>query len=440
MGCAPWRPSPLPVPITPEPLAIGGGSPVITAPFPPYRSLGEEETAAANRVLQSGVLSAFIGAAGPGFLGGPEVQALEREAAERFGVKHVVSVNSWTSGLVAAVGAIGIEPGDEVIVTPWTMVATATAILHWNGIPVFADIDPHSFNLDPSKVEALITPRTRAILCADIFGQSANIPALRAIADRHGLRLITDTAQAPGAELAGRSAGTGADIGGFSLNYHKHIHCGEGGLLVTNDDRLADRLRLIRNHGEAVIDSDDPAELANILGHNFRLGEIEAAIAREQLMKLPALVASRQRAAERLRAGLSDLQGLRLPAVAPEATHVYYVFGMVLNLECLGRARSWILGALKAEGVPALFGGYQCIHLNPLFRHRIAYGSSGFPWTGLTRGDSSVTYAPGLCPVAEEMHQRTFLGLNLCAHPYTDAEIDQVVTAFRKVWAHLESA
>jgi len=126
-----------------------------------------------------------------------------------------------------------------------------------------------------------------------IFGQSANIPALCAIADRHGLRLITDTAQAPGAELAGRSAGTGADIGGFSLNYHKHIHCGEGGLLVTNDDRLASRLRLIRNHGEAVIDSDDPAELANILGHNFRLGEIEAAIAREQLMKLPALVASR---------------------------------------------------------------------------------------------------------------------------------------------------
>jgi len=112
---------------------------------------------------------------------------------------------------------------------------------------------------------------------------------------------------------------------------------------------------------------------------------------------------------------------------------------MVLDPELLGRSRSWIVDALKAEGVPALFGGYQCIHLNPLFRHRIAYGSSGFPWTGLTRGDSSVTYAPGLCPVAEDLHQRTFLGLNLCAHPYTDAEIDQVVTAFRKVWAHLES-
>ena len=382
-------------------LAIEGGSQVIPDPFPPYRSLGEEEVEAANRVLRSGVLSAFIGAPGPGFFGGPEVQA--------------------------------------VIVTPWSMVATATAILHWNGIPVFADIDPHTFNLDPAAVEAAITPRTRAILCADIFGQSADIPALRAIADRHCLRLLTDTAQAPGALLAGRSAGTTADIGGFSLNYHKHIHCGEGGLLVTDDDHLAERLQLIRNHGEAVIQSDDPAELANILGHNFRLGEIEAAIARAQLHKLPALVASRQRAADRLRAGLADLPGLQLPAVAEQATHVYYVFGMTLDPERLGRSRSWIVDALRAEGVTAISAGYQCIHLNPLFRHRIGYGTEGFPWKGLASGDSAVTYGPGLCPVAEDLHLRTFLGLNLCAHPYTDAEIGQVVATFRKVWAHMEA-
>ena len=420
-------------------LAIDGGPSVIPDPFPPYRSLGKEEVDAANRVLSSGVLSAFIGAAGPGFYGGPEVQALEREAAERFNVRHVVAVNSWTSGLVAAVGATGIAPGDEVIVTPWTMVATATAILHWNGIPVFADIDPHSFNIDPAAVEAKITPRTRAILCADIFGQSADIPALRAIADRHNLRLLTDTAQAPGALLAGQYAGTTADIGGFSLNYHKHIHCGEGGLLVTNNDHLAERLRLIRNHGEAVIQSDDPAELANILGHNFRLGEIEAAIARAQLHKLPDLVASRQRAADRLRAGLADLPGLVLPVIANQATHVYYVFGMTLDPERLGRHRCWILEALRGEGVSALLEGYQCIHLNPLFRHRIAYGTMGFPWNGLASGVSTVTYGPGLCPVAEDLHERTFLGLNLCAHPYTDTEIDQVVAAFRKVWRHLEA-
>jgi len=421
-------------------LAINGGQPLIEKGFPPYRSIGGEEISAANRVLSSGVLSAFIGAPGPGFLGGPEVQALEREVAERFDVRHVVAVNSWTSGLVAAVGAIGIEPGDEVIVTPWTMVATATAILHWNAIPVFVDIHPHTFNLDPTKVEAAISPRTRAILTADIFGQSADIPALRAISDRFGLRLLTDTAQAPGALLAGRAVGTSADIGGFSLNYHKHIHCGEGGLIVTNDDRLAERLRLIRNHGEAVIDSNNPCELVNILGHNFRLGEIEAAIAREQLRKLPALVASRQRAADRLRDGLADLRGLLLPAVAPDATHVYYVFGMILDPEKLGQPRSWILEALRAEGVSALIGGYQCIHLNPLFRNRIAYGTQGFPWKGLASGESSVRYGRGLCPVAENLHHHTFLGLNLCAHTYIDPEIDQVVAAFHKVWSHLDGA
>lgn len=419
-------------------LALNGGSPVISQPFPPYRSLGEEEIVAANRVLQSGVLSAFIGAAGPGFLGGPEVQALEMEAAKRFGVKHVVAVNSWTSGLVAAMGAIGLQPGDEVVVTPWTMVATATAILHWNAIPVFADIDPLSFNLNPQKVEIAITPRTRAIVAVDIFGQSADLPSLRAIADRHGLKLITDTAQAPGASLNGIPAGTTADIGGFSLNYHKHIHCGEGGLLVTNDDRLAERLQLIRNHGEAVITSEKSQDLANILGHNFRLGEIEAAIAREQLYKLSELVASRQVAAAQLTQGLSSLPGLLLPKVSDGATHVYYVYGMKLDLDKLRVSRSWIVEALKAEGVTGLFAGYQNIHLLPLFRKRIAYGEKCFPWVGLESGISNVYYGPGLCPVAEELHQSSFFGLNMCAHDFNEKEIDLILRAFAKVWRELE--
>ena len=421
-----------------EVLALHGGDPIIKDLFPPYCSLGEEEKVAANRVLDSGVLSAFIGAPGKNFYGGPEVQALEREASKRFGVDHVVSVNSWTSGLIAAVGAIGLEPGDEVIVTPWTMVATATAILHWNGIPVFADIDPKTFNLDPEKVERLITPRTRAILCADIFGQSSDIESLRTISDRYGLKLVADTAQAPGAMVGDCVAGTVADIGGFSLNYHKHIHCGEGGLLVTNDSRLAERMRLIRNHGEAVIKTEDPFDLANILGYNFRLGEIEAAIAREQLHKLPHLVKSRQSAAQRLCEGLSDLAGLHLPVVASNCTHVYYIFGMTLDINRLNHPRSWIINALRAEGVSALMAGYQCIHLNPLFTKRIAYGTQGFPWKGLVSGESSVTYQSGLCPIAEYLHHESFFGLNLCAHPYNDEQVDLVIAAFRKVWSSIE--
>ena len=167
------------------------------------------------------------------------------------------------------------------------------------------------------------------------------------------------------------------------------------------------------------------------------MGEIEAAIAREQLHKLPSLVASRQRAAARLTQALSRLPGLSPPKVSPNATHVYYVYGMTLDFEKLNRDRAWIVKALKAEGVTGLLEGYQNIHLNPLFRHRIAYGTTGFPWIGIRTLDSNVHYGPGLCPIAENLHQHTFFGLLLTAHMFTDEEIDLVISAFKKVWSYL---
>lgn len=417
-----------------ETLALNGGTPVIEAPLELFKSMGEEEVAAASGVIRSGVLSAFIGAPGEYFLGGPQIRAFEKKAADFFGVKHAITVNSWTSGLIAAVGAIGIEPGDEIITTPWTMSATAMAILHWNAIPVFADIDPNSFNIDPARVEELIGPRTRAILAADIFGQSADMNALRSIADRHGLKLLTDTAQAPGSRTRGRFTGTLADIGGFSLNYHKHIHCGEGGILVTDDDRMAARLQLIRNHAESVIESNDPAELSNMIGYNFRMGEIEAAIASVQLEKLEDRIASRQRAARQLDEGLAGLRGLRTPLVEPGGTHVYYVYGMTLDVDALGVPRDRIVAALRAEGVPGLMAGYQNIHLLPIFQHRIAYGTRSFPWTLAER---EIAYEPGICPIAEELHAKAFMGLNMCMCEYHPGDIDRMILAFRKVWDNL---
>src|SRR5437762_2316448 len=236
--------------MTTEPLALLGGPKTITAPFPRHNPIGAEEVEAARRVVESGVLSRFLGCWDPDFYGGPKVQEFERQCARYFGTKYAVTVNSWTSGLIAAVGAIGIEPGDEVIVSPWTMSATATAILHWNAIPVFADIEPETFCLDPAAVEANITPYTRAIMAVDIFGHPADVDALMTIADRYGLTVITDAAQAPGARYRNRYAGTLTHVGGFSLNYHKHIHTGEGGILVTDDETIAYRVRLIRNHAE----------------------------------------------------------------------------------------------------------------------------------------------------------------------------------------------
>lgn len=421
-----------------ELLALHGGAPVISTPLAAFKSIGEDEVAVVSEVIRGGVLSAYIGAPGPGFMGGNQVRRFEQQAAEYFGVKHAVAVNSWTSGLIAAIGAIGLEPGDEVITTPWTMAATATAILHWNGIPVFADIDPDTFNICPQSVAKLITRRTKAIMAVDIFGQSADMPALRALAEKHGLKLLCDTAQAPGARVGDNFTGTFADIGGFSLNYHKHIHCGEGGVLVTNDDHLAERLCLIRNHAEAVIRSDDPAQLCNMLGYNFRMGEIEAAIASVQLSKLSARVESRQRIAEELNDGLSSLPGVKVPKVSTGATHVYYVYGLTLDVEALGVARELIVEALRAEGVPSLMAGYQNLHLLPIFRNKIAYGTKGFPWNS-PYCTSAVTYGPGQCPVAEKLHAKSFLGLNICMNELPPSDVELLIIAFQKVWSQLNA-
>jgi perosamine synthetase len=419
-------------------LALLGGPKTIQTAFKRYNPIGAEEVEAAKQVVETGVLSQFLGAWHEDFYGGPKVREFERQCSEYFGVKHAVTVNSWTSGLVAAVGAIGIEPGDEVIVTPWTMSATATAILHWNAIPVFADIDPETFNLDPKSVEANITPYTKAIMVADIFGQSADMDALTAIAAKHGLKVISDTAQAPGALYKGKYAGTLADVGGYSLNYHKHIHTGEGGILVTDHDDIAERLQLIRNHAEAVVGNKGVTDICNMLGHNFRLGEIECAIGIEQLKKLNRFVASRQRAAERLTQALNGLPSLRTPVVNADCTHVYYVYPMVLDVERLGVPRARIIKALEAEGVSGLAAGYTNIHLLPVYQQKIAYGSKGFPWASdICRRE--VNYQKGICPVAERLHESTYLGFAMCMHELADEEVDLIGRAFWKVWDQMDS-
>ena len=417
-------------------LAMLGGPATITSPYKNYNPIGEEEVQAAKEVIESGVLSQFIGAWHPDFLGGPKVKEFEAKCAKYFGVKHAITVNSWTSGLIAAVGAIGIQPGDEVIVPPWTMCASATAILHWNAIPVFADIDPVTFCLDPKSVEANITPHTKAIMAVDIFGQSAEMDVLMAIAKRHALKVISDTAQAPGAMFKGKYAGTLADVGGFSLNYHKHIHTGEGGIVVTNDDIIAQRLQLIRNHAEAVVEGMGVSDLTNMIGYNFRLGEIECAIGISQLKKLQRFVESRNRVATRLNEKLADLPGLKTPSVMEGCSHVYYVYGMVLDTKLLGVKREVLIKALEAEGVKGLSNGYQNIHLLPIFQNKVAYGSKGFPWSS-DICHREVSYAKGICPVAEKLHDETYIGFAMCLHDLTESDVDLIGKAFSKVWDFL---
>lgn len=420
-------------------LAIFGGNPVRTKPFPAYKVIGQEEKDAVNRVMDTGILSKYLGCWHDDFYGGPEVRALENEWAEYFGVKHAMAVNSATSGLYCAVGAVGTEPGEEIIVTPYTMSASATAALVYNAIPVFADIEEDCFCLDPKSVEAHVTSKTRAIMVVDIFGQPYDADAINALAKKHGLYVIEDCAQAPGAKYKGRYAGTLGDIGVYSLNYHKHIHCGEGGIVVTDNDELADRVRLIRNHAEAVVEGMGVADLSNMIGFNYRMPEIEAAITRCQLTKIESLVKERQENCEYLSSKLGQIPGLIAPKVREGCSHAYYVHGFKYNEAIAGIHRNRFIEAVKAELPPTelregegpLIGtGYvKPLYLQPMYQKRIAYGSKGYPFS-----ESGVKYERGICPVVERMHFNEFFSHEMMRPAMLKECLDDVVRAFEKVW------
>lgn len=417
-------------------LAIFGGSKIIKNKFKKFNSIGEEEASIVSQVLKKGTLSSFIAKHGDNFLGGEFVNKFERNWEEKFDVKHAVSVNSWTSGLICAVGSLDIEPGDEVILPPWTMSACAMSILNWNAIPVFADIDPKTFCINPNSIEKKISKKTKAIMAVDIGGQSCEMDEIIKIAKTYNLKIISDSAQSPGAKYKNKYAGTIADVGGFSLNCHKHIQTGEGGVIVTNDDSIAQKLRLIRNHAESVVGDAKIKNLSNMLGYNFRMGELESAIGIEQLKKLDQIISRRQQIAIKLYQGLDGLEGLILPSIGNNNTHVYYMFFMKLEIKKLkGAKRKKILKALNGEGVEGLGIKFSNLHLLPTFQERIVYGKTHFPWT---INKSNITYEKGICPVSENLEDETYLGYQMCMHEMSDNEIDLFISAFKKVWKNLE--
>ncbi len=404
--------------------------------FKPYKSVNSSDANNVDNIFKSGILSKFLGTYSDEFYGGHYVKELEKAFIEKFQVQHAISVNSWTSGLIIAVGCLDIEPGDEIITTPWTMSATAMAILHFNAIPVFCDIDKRTFNIDASKVEALITPRTKAILSVDIFGQSADTEKLNDIAKKYDIKVISDTAQAITAKRDGKYAGTLTDIGGYSLNRHKHINTGEGGIVVTNDDDLANRMRLLRNHAENSIGPDKiDTKLNNMVGFNFRMCEIEAAIALNQLTKVDQLIEKRCSVIFKLIENLKTLPGLIMPHIDTDNTHVFYLLPLILDLNYLSYSREHITQKLIDNNVPGVALGYVNVHQLPLFQEKIAFGSNHFPWSLNPLIDYD--YSHGICPVAEEYHDKSFFSLLVCNYDLDFHDVDQIFGSFCKTWDDL---
>lgn len=420
-------------------LACFGGKPFRTKPLELRKTLLDKDRESAINVLKEGDLSMFFGSPGPFFLGGKHVKNFEKTWAEKYNFKHAISVNSWTTGLMTAVGACGVGPGDEVICTPFSMSATATSILFYGGIPVFCDIEDETFNIDPSKIEALITPRTKAIMLVHLFGHPADMDRIMSIANKHNLKVIEDAAHAPGVYYKGKPVGAIGHIGGFSLNYHKHIHSGEGGLLVTNQDDLALKSQLIRNHGENSIEALQLEDISNVIGSNYRLTELQAAIATTQLTRLDDYLKHRNELHKCFSEGIKEIPGLTPPKIKQDCTHAFYIYPVKYDAGKFGISREDFVKAVNAEmPVPQTWeqtpfspGYIRPLYLNPVYQKQIALGSDGFPFTynkGVT-----YNYKKGICPVVERIHEKELLICPMLHEGTTLSDVNDLIMAIKKV-------
>jgi dTDP-4-amino-4,6-dideoxygalactose transaminase len=410
-----------------EKLAIFGGKPMREKPFQPHPLIGEEEIKAVNDVLRSGKLSTFHS----NFMGGERIRWFEKSFAEYLDVKYAIAVNSGTAALHASVAAIGVQPGDEVIVPSYTFTGTATSVLMHNAIPVFADVDYETYDIDPEKIEAAITPHTKAIIPVHLLGNPAEMDAIMEIARKHKLKIIEDSAQAPGAKYKDKFTGVIGDLGIFSFQETKNMMTGEGGMIVTNDKGLAERCSMIRNHGEMATFGKPREYLSNILGWNYRMTEIEAAIGIEQLKKLDKGNDIRIKNSMFLTEKLRKIRGFYPQKVVPHAKHIYHLYGMVIDEEEINIPRNIFVKALDAEGIPASTGYPRPLYENPLFKERVVYGNNGCPFTcKFYKGN--VEYKAGMCPVTEKLC-KTAVWLPIIRPPATLEDMRDVIGAIKKI-------
>lgn len=367
----------------------------------PYgrQTIEDDDVAAVLEVLRSDWLTT-----------GPKVGEFESAFAEKVGAAHAVAVSSGTAALHCAMYALGIKPGDEVIVPAMTFAASANCVVYLGATPVFSDVDPHTLLIDPADAAARITDRTRAIVAVDYAGQPCDYDELRALCDRHGLSLVADACHSLGARYKDRPVGSIADLSAFSFHPVKHITTGEGGMITTDNGDLAGRMRIFRNHG---ITSDHREreqkgswyyEMVD-LGYNYRITDLQCALGISQLKKLEKWVERRRRIAGTYDAHFSRMSWLQPLRVTHHARHSYHLYAVLVNTDLTGVDRSAIFGQLRSKGI-GVNVHYIPVHLHPFYRERFGTG-------------------PGLCPNAERAYQR-ILSLPMF-HAMTDDQVRIVI-------------
>jgi len=421
-------------------LAINGGLPVRSTFFRPQPFYNKELCIQkVSEIIESEFLSGYRGSFGPGFYGGEYVRKVEKlfkDYIQQFSEDevYVLAVNSCTSGLIVACGAIGLNPGDEVIVTPWSMTCSATAPMIYKAVPVFADIEKEYFCIDPEDVRKKITKKTKAILAVDLFGQPIS-KEIKKIAEENNLFVIEDAAQAMGTFNDKTPAGLLGDISCFSFTQGKHFTCGEGGFIVTKDPDLYMKSALIRNHAEAVINSMPKAEqekyknVPNMVGFNMRMTEIDAAILFEQLKNIEWEAARRVETVTALNDMCEEMAGINIAPTRVNCFHSFYTLPFFYDKNVVGVEREKFLAAVRAElssdiyntninlsrGVPLWDGYITPIYRMPLF-----------------------DIQDPVCPVAEKLWKEDLFITLLHGFDLSFEDIEDIKNAFLKVYENKE--
>jgi len=402
-------------------LAIHGGEKTRLTPFPEAREIGREELRELVDVIWSQRLNR---------VGGTKVEAFERGFAELYGAKHGIASTSGTASIHVALGAINPDPGAEIITTAISDIGTIIPILYQNCIPIFADLDPRTYSIDPEDLEKKITPKTKAVIAIHLFGLMGDMGKIREVCDDHDIYLIEDACQAHLAQRDGKLAGTFGHFGCFSLQQSKQITCGDGGITITGDDKLASRARLFA-------DKAWPREAGwgergyLFLAMNYRMTELQGAVALAQVGKAKRIVSRRRALGMRLSRLLRKAPGVKPPEIPANCKHSFWLYPITIDQQILKTTPEEFTKAISGEGIPASHGYIKLpLYMFPILRDKRTYGNSHCPFECPIHG-RDIEYKEGLCPTTEDILRRIItLPMREC---FTEGDVKDMAQGITKV-------